>query len=165
MKGKVKKEFRRGRSKQRAARPVVEQGSRQREKAGPGRALGYIHGSPPPAGRWTDIFSPQPARKRKRKRIESARARARTMAALRLAVRRFCDRALGRSAGIYELKAAKEFPDIDPGHLKAARKFPKLRVKDVDATALNVFKILRQSPVDGHVRMTLKTLAEIQEEE
>ena len=67
--------------------------------------------------------------------------------------------------GIYELKAAKEFPDIDPGHLKAARKFPKLRVKDVDATALNVFKILRQSPVDGHVRMTLKTLAEIQEEE
>ncbi|VAH23491.1 hypothetical protein VPH35_011724 [Triticum aestivum] len=94
------------------------------------------------------------------------------MAALRLAVRRFCDRALGRSAGIYELKAAKEFPDIDPGHLKAARKFPKLRVKDVDATALNVFKILRESPVDGHkdvtlreVRMTLKTLAEIQEEE
>ena len=74
--------------------------------------------------------------------------------------------------GIYELKAAKEFPDIDPGHLKAARKFPKLRVKDADATALNVFKILRDSPVDGHkdvtlreVRMTLKTLAEIQEEE
>ena len=98
MKGKVKKEFHRGRSKQRAGRPVVEQGSRQRDKAGPGRALGYIHGSPPPAGRGTDIFSPHPARKRKRKRIESARARARTMAALRLAVRRFCDRALGRSA-------------------------------------------------------------------
>lgn len=99
MKGKVKKEFRRGRSKQRAGRPVVEQGSRQREKAGPGRALGYIHGSPRPS-RSVDghFFSPQPARKRKRKRIESARARARTMAALRLAVRRFCDRALGRSA-------------------------------------------------------------------
>lgn len=74
--------------------------------------------------------------------------------------------------GIYEPKAAKEFPNIDPEHLKAARRFPKLHVKDADATALEVFKILRQSPVDGHqgvtlreVRMTLKTLAEIQEEE
>lgn len=34
-------------SKERAGR--LWQGSRQREKAGPGRALGYIHGSPRPS--------------------------------------------------------------------------------------------------------------------
>ena len=73
---------------------------------------------------------------------------------------------------ISERKFLKELANIDPEHLKAARKFPKIHVKDVDATSLEVFKILRESPVDGHkdvtlreVRMTLKTLAEIQEEE
>lgn len=65
-------------SKERAGRGVFFlpwQGSRQTEKAGPG--LGYIDGSPRPAGGWADI-SLQPAKKRREeeRREEEAEAEA-----------------------------------------------------------------------------------------
>ena len=59
MKGKVKKEIRRGRSKQRAGRPVVARQQAKREgRAGPGLRLYTREPTPQPVGGRTFFFSP-----------------------------------------------------------------------------------------------------------